>query len=251
MNDGRDHVPGVPNTGKDQTGRDLTSRDSADAPKYPLVIFDMDGVLTDHVSSWMFMHQHFKVENEQGYIDYKAGMIDDLEFMSQDIRLWRKSSPDITLHDVKAILNGIPLMPGAREVLSELNSRGIRTAIISGGLEPLARRLQEELGITWIRSNGLETDGGGKLTGEGILNVSLRSKDDIVREITTTANVPLERTAAIGDTRIDSSMLRMCGMGIAFDPKDPIAEESGDVVIRNKDLREILPYILYTDQLKQ
>lgn len=211
---------------------------------YSLIIFDMDGVLTDHISSWMFVHSHFDVDNEQGYMEYRAGRIDDLEFMSSDIRLWREHAPGLTMADVQRILEKVPLMPGTREVFRELNSRGIRTAIISGGLEPLARRLGEELGITWIRSNGVETDGEGRLTGEGILRVSLRSKDHVVREIVREAGVPLERTAAVGDTRIDASMLKMCALGIAFDPKDGIVEESGDVVIRRKDLREILPYVL-------
>ena len=221
---------------------------TATPPRFPLVIFDMDGVLTDHVSSWMFMHQHFNVDNEQGYLDYKAGKIDDLEFMSQDIRLWRKFEPELTIGQVTSILDGIPLMPGVREVFSELNSRGIRTAIISGGLYPLAQRLQRELGITWIRSNGVELDGTGKLTGEGVLRVSLRSKDDVVREITKMAGVPFDRTAAIGDTRIDASMLELCHLGIAFDPKDEDTEQSADVIIRKKDLREILPHILGNDE---
>lgn len=218
--------------------------------RFPLVIFDMDGVLTDHVSSWMFMHKHFHVDNEQGYLDYMAGKIDDLEFMSSDIRLWRKDYPDLTMEEVSTILARIPLMTGTQEVFRKINSCGIRTAIISGGLDPLARRLQNELGITWIRSNGVEEDEKGCLTGEGILRVSLRSKDDIVREIIKLAGVTLEQTAAVGDTRIDSSMLKMCALGIAFDPKDEITEQSGDVVIRKKDLREILPYILENADLE-
>jgi len=212
--------------------------------KYSLVIFDMDGVLTDHISSWMFMHNYFNVENEQGYLDYKAGRINDLEFMSQDIRLWKKNNPDITVREVKQILNRVPLMPGTRQTFHQLRKRGIKTAIISGGLEQLALRLQNELGIDYIRSNGLETDGKGMLTGEGILRVSLRSKDAIVREISQRAQVPLERTAAVGDTRIDASMLSMCGLGIAFDPKDEITKDNADVVIYEKDLREVLNYIL-------
>ncbi len=213
-------------------------------PRYQLVIFDMDGVLTDHVSSWMYMHTYFNVDNEKGYRDYKEGRIDDLEFMSQDIRLWRKNKPDITVDDVRTILDHIPYMPGAQEVFRQLNQHGVRTAIISGGLDSLATRLQDELGVTWVRSNGLETDGNGRLTGEGILRVSLRSKDDIVREIVQKAGVTLEQTAAIGDTRIDASMLKMCSLGIAFDPKDQITEDSADVVIRKKDLREILKYLI-------
>jgi len=217
---------------------------STSPPKYPLVIFDMDGVLTDHISSWMFMHTHFSVDNEQGYDDYKAGKIDDLEFMSQDIRLWRKNQPGITVKEVSQILNKVPLMPGTRQTLHALRKHGVKTAIISGGLEQLALRLKNELGIDQVRRNGLEYDGKGKLTGVGILRVSLRSKDEVVREVCRKMKIPAERAVAIGDTRIDASMLKMCGLGIAFDPKDDATRESADVIIHKKDLREILHFVL-------
>ncbi|MCK4614809.1 MAG: HAD-IB family phosphatase [Thermoplasmata archaeon] len=217
---------------------------SDEKPRYPLVIFDMDGVLTDHISSWMFVHNHFGVDNEDGYEDYRQGRIDDLEFMRRDIGLWRQKKPGITCEDVRSILNGVPLMPGANEVFQLLKQEGVKTAIISGGLEQLAERLRTELGIDLIRSNGLETDGNGALTGEGILRVPLRSKEAVTREVASVAGVPLERTAAIGDTMIDATMLRMCALGIAFDPKDASTSGSADVVIHDKDLREILKYIL-------
>ncbi len=211
---------------------------------YPLVIFDRDGVLTNHISSWMYVHTYFDVDNEQGYENYKAGKIDDLEFMSSDIRLWKQKKPDITLEDVRGILDEIPLMPGTREVFSVLKEKGIKTAIISGGIDPLADRLAEEFGIQWVKCNGLETDGNGCLTGEGIRRVSLHSKAEAVVEIADKTGVEVDRIAAIGDTRIDAGMLKMCGLGIAFDPKDEITRNSADIVIEKLDLREILPYIV-------
>ena len=122
------------------------------------------------------------------------------------------------------------------EVLTELNGAVSR--------EQLAERLQERFCIDHVRSNSLETQRDGALTGEGVLRVPLRSKVTIVREVITTAGVRLENTAAIGDSQVDADMLRMCGLGIAFDPKDDTTVNSADVVIHTKDLREILPYVL-------
>ena len=209
-----------------------------------LVIFDMDGVLTTHISSWMFVHEYFGVDNEKSYYDYIEGRIDDLEFMRRDIALWLREKPDITCDDIREILNGVPLMKGAKETLQVLKEHGIKSAIVSGGLDILAKRLQEELGIDYVRANGIETDENGRLTGNGILRVPLDSKEKPVREITNAAGVDCLETAAVGDTGIDASMLKLCGIGIAFDPKDQYTTESADIVIHTKDLREIIKYII-------
>ena len=37
--------------------------------------------------------------------------------------------------------------------------------------------------------------------------------------------------------------MAMCALGIAFDPKDQTVQQGADVIIRRKDLREILPHL--------
>ena len=41
--------------------------------KIKLIIFDMDGVLTDIVSSWKYIHNHFNTSNERSVNDYLKG----------------------------------------------------------------------------------------------------------------------------------------------------------------------------------
>ena len=38
--------------------------------KIELVIFDMDGVLTDIISSWKYIHDYFKTSNEKSGINH-------------------------------------------------------------------------------------------------------------------------------------------------------------------------------------
>jgi len=61
-----------------------------------LVVFDMDGVLADVESSWVYVHRHFGVNNDHSLFAYLRGEIDDLEFIRRDINLWKQKDPGIT-----------------------------------------------------------------------------------------------------------------------------------------------------------
>ena len=132
-----------------------------------LVVFDMDGVLADIESSWVHVHKHFGVNNDNSLHAYLKGRIDDLEFIRRDIGLWKKTEPDITEDHIREILSDVPIMPGARRTISELKRRGIGTAIVSAGIDLLAERISKELGVDAQLANGLVKDEEGKLSGEG------------------------------------------------------------------------------------
>jgi phosphoserine phosphatase len=49
---------------------------------------------------------------------------------------------------------------------------------------------------------------------------------------------------AIGNSFVDVSMFSGSGLSIAFNPIDDFVEKSADVVLRTRDLRDVLPPIL-------
>jgi phosphoserine phosphatase len=51
--------------------------------------------------------------------------------------------------------------------------------------------------------------------------------------------VPLENTAAIGDTRADICMVRRAGTGIAFMPKDDDISSATKNVVRKQDMMQV------------
>jgi phosphoserine phosphatase len=212
--------------------------------KYKFVAFDLDGVLVDTFSSWVWMHKYFNVNNDHSLYAYQRGEIDYGEFMRRDIALWLENKKDMTIGDVAEILSKVPIMKGAREAVAELKKQDIQTAIISCGIKVLASRIGEEFGMDYVVANGIVADESGKLTGEGTLEIELADKGKPLRELLKANGIKKEESAAIGNSYGDASMFGVCGLGIAFNPEDDITKETADVIVEGDDLREILKYLI-------
>jgi len=208
-----------------------------------LVVFDMDGVLADTISSWVFVHQRFGVDNEGSLNAYLKGEIDDLEFIRRDIGLWKSKDPGVTSERIRRILEDVPLMPGTSETMARLRGAGTRTAIVSAGIDLLSERIAKELRMDHQVANGLETDGHGRLSGRGILRVKLADKGDAVTEAAGLFGVPRAEVVAVGNSKYDISMFHRAGKGIAFSPADDQIRESADAVVESRDLTGILHHI--------
>jgi phosphoserine phosphatase len=208
------------------------------------VVFDCDGVLADSDSSWEYVHKSFGVDNNASLAAYLRGEFDDSEFIRRDIRLWFGLFGRVHISKITGILDGVPLMPGAPEAIAELRRRGVKTAIVSAGLEPLTSRVARTCGIDINLSNGLVTDKDGFLTGEGIVQVPLGGKGQVVRDLMASLGLRKDQCAAIGDRVWDSMMFDEVGTKIAFNPVDGEVGDSADFVVRRKDLREVLQYLL-------
>ncbi|MFO7820846.1 MAG: HAD family phosphatase, partial [Lentisphaeria bacterium] len=204
---------------------------------FEMIVFDMDGVLVDVRSSWVWIHDHFGVDNDDSLEAYLRDEIDDLEFIRRDIALWKGCKEDLDKEDILKILYEAPVMPGFHECLSTLREDGCRTAIISGGLKPLAERIGTGL-FDHIYANDILDDGNG-LTGEGFLEVELNNKGDVFERLLEKERLSPDKVAAVGNSHIDSPMLERAGLGIAFNPDDEEVKRSADVVVVEKDLRVI------------
>jgi phosphoserine phosphatase len=212
--------------------------------KYKFVAFDLDGVLVNTFSSWVWMHKYFNVNNDHSLYAYQRGEIDYGEFMRRDIALWLENNNDLTISDVAEILSKVPTMKGAKEVVAELKEKNIQTAIISCGIKVLANRIAEDFGIDFVVANGIVADESGKLTGEGTLEIELADKGQPLQTLLEKNGIKKENSAAVGNSYGDASMFAVCGLGIAFNPEDDITKDTADVIVVSDDLREILKYLL-------
>lgn len=223
--------------------RNIKNFETNKTGKIELVIFDMDGVLTNIISSWKYIHDFFNTSNERSVNDYLKGKIDDMEFIRRDASLWKENGKPITKKRLFDILSDVPLMKGAKECISDLKSNGIKTAIVSAGLDILAEKVADKLGIDYVLANGLETDKNGRLNGIGILAVKLMYKDLAVKSLAEKQKIPLERIVSIGNSCYDIPMFEITGLGIAFNPGDECTREAADIIVEGNDLSKILPVL--------
>ena len=208
------------------------------------VAFDMDGTLVDVASSWAAVHDYFGDHNREGLRLFQENKIDDHEFLRRDIEVWWRHRPGLTVDELETILDRVPLMPGAATLFAGLRKAGITTAIISGGIDLLAKRIGRELGVEYVLANGFRVDAGGRVTGEGIIRVPIRDKESVLRQVQAQLGVDPDETGSVGNSEIDVGLFRRSRVGVAFLPEDEIVGRYATHVVREKDLALVLPYLL-------
>lgn len=200
----------------------------------------MDGTLVDIVSSFATVHAYFGEQNDDGLRRFMANEIDDIEFIRSDIRLWRKHRPDLRIDELEEILQSAPLMPGADTLIRGLHARGVRTAIVSGGIDLLARRVGRDLGIDVVLANGFRVDADGRLTGEGIIRVPVQQKEHVLATLQSQLGIGPSETASVGNSEIDVGLFRRSRVGIAFRPEDEAVRRAATAVVPGSDLSVVL-----------
>jgi len=206
-----------------------------------LVVFDMDGVLTDINSSWSYVHDYFDTSNDKSVDDYLRGKIDDLEFIRRDVGLWKVDGRSIKKVDLERILSDVPIIKGAKETVDFLKKNNVKTCIVSAGIDILARRVAVDLDIDHFYANGIETDSEGFLNGKGVVGVSLLHKDRVIEQIIRDVDVGADSIISVGNSCLDIPMFNASGLGVAFNPEDDCVQDAADVVVREKDLRRVIP----------
>ena len=177
-----------------------------------LASFDMDGTVLEHNSSWVAINKHFGTEH-QGATSlrlYTEGKIDYREFMRRDIGSWPK---EVTKDEISGVLSEYRIRREAPEVFDELRSRGIRTALVTSGIDLLAERVSKDLGIDYWLANGLKFDRRGVLLPTGIARVDPTRKDVAYKKLLAKIGIPAKKTIAVGDTIYDMAFLKSARLG--------------------------------------
>ena len=120
----------------------------------------------------------------------------------------------------------LQLNPGAHTLLDQLQQRGIRVLLVSGGFTFFTERLKERLGLDFAYANTLEVLNG-KLTGRvlgGILDA--QGKADRLMQTREALGLAKHQVIAIGDGANDLKMMAAAGVGIAYHAKPVVRSQA-------------------------
>jgi phosphoserine phosphatase len=211
------------------------------ASEIDLVVFDMEGTLTTSPTVWELMHGKVGTWASHGlpyWEQYKAGALSYDEFARMDTATWKGAPVELLDRAVEEV----PLMEGCRELLAHLAARGVRTAIVSNGLERLGLRLAREFGIARVLANRELLDDG-RLTGELELAVPFARKGEMLCRIAGEMGIPTRRVVAVGDGPADIGMFERAGSSIAFLPSSREVAARAKHVVEQADLRLLIPLL--------
>ena len=209
-----------------------------------LICFDVDGTLITHPSGmviWEVLNLKFggsRDINKRRYEMYHRGELPYDEWVALDVGGW--ISAGATRADIVEVASEFSLVDGARETVEELRRRGYKLAVISGTLDVLLEHLFPGHPFDTVYTNRVFFDEGGKLTRWKATPFDGHGKPLALREIANKYNIPLSRSAFVGDGENDVPLLGLPGLFVAYEPRSPRLEAGADLVIRDSGFIRLL-----------
>jgi len=198
------------------------------------VVFDLDGTLV--------RYHGVEFESSWGAIAAAVGKREDSERLLAEYLPRRDAYPEWVRKDA-LLLAGIPVSAvtgkifpppyaaGVREAIGALRGQ-YRLGILSSGVDLVADRVRDELGLDFAVANHLEV-ADGRFTGGAETRVDLWGKAEVLRRIAAAERLDLAEICYVGDHLNDLPVLEIVGLGIAFNPKDAALEHAADLVTRD------------------
>ncbi len=183
--------------------------------RYKALVLDVDGVLTGIDSVWRYLHEHLGVwpQARMNKVLYERGEISYEEWARRDVALWRGRH----VGELRNILRGVALRPGAEELISTARRLGLKVFALSAGIDLLVEEIARRLGLDGFEANRLVTSKG-MVTGEVEVTVGYMDKGRVFREILGAHGIRPEEAIAVGDSMVDLPMLREAGYSVAYNP---------------------------------
>ena len=207
-----------------------------------LVVFDMDGTLLEPRSCWAYIHDYFGTDNSDMLKMYIERKISDQDFVKADFKLWQDSTEDnVNQKYINKILDNIEPIKGAKELVENLHSYNIRTAIISGGIQYLADKWAQKWNIERALANELFDDENGKLSAK--INVRGNTKGPVMEKLMSEMNVEKSQVISVGDTVVDLPLFERSGYSIAVNTEDSRVIENADYHHKETDLAKLIPIV--------
>jgi len=209
--------------------------------QFKLVIFDLDGTLTQERSIWEYIH--IRLGKWYGFAEeyqkqFLAGKISYEEFCERDAQVWK----GMKVEELSEIIKTVSFHSGVDELISFLKQKGLKLSMVSSGLSLLSDWVHKKYGFDYSVSNDL-LQKNGILTGKVKIQVYYDKKAEWVEKNLKIFRVKPEEVIAIGDSRGDIDMFQMVGFSIAFNSSYKDLDRIANVCIQSKKLADIIPML--------
>ena len=210
--------------------------------KYRLIIFDIDGTITKHVSSWRLIHEKLNLWNKEAskYQDrFLAGKISYKRFCELDAACWK----GIDEKEIIKLFKPIEYSNNAKKYIKQLKKDGFKLAVVSTGLQYIPDIIKDELELDYVIANRLLSQKG-ILTGKVEINITHGAKGKIVKDILKRFNLKSHQAIGIGDTEGDISLAKNTGYSIAFNSSSKMLSDIVDYSCKTKNFKELYEKIV-------
>jgi phosphoserine phosphatase len=146
-----------------------------------------------------------------------------MDWCDESLRIHQKHGMTRDFFD--RIQRSVPYNPGVPETIASIHGRGIKTAIVSGGFVPQARRAQQDLEITHAYAAvDLFWSSDGSLAHWNILPSDYEGKVDFVRLLIREYGFRTEDCAFVGDGKNDTHIATEVGISFAYQAHPALRE---------------------------
>jgi phosphoserine phosphatase len=210
--------------------------------KYKLIVFDIDGTITRHISSWRYIHEKLRLWSNRAFRyqeDFFAGKISYRMFCELDASHWK----GMRITKMRSIFKQLRYSKNAPKVIAKLKAAGFSLAAVSTGLQFMTDRVRSELNFDYAVSNRLASRNG-LLTGGVKINLEHGAKHTVLAKIYKKFNVSPHEVISVGDTEGDIPLAKNSGYSIAFNCSSPALERIAAYTCRTRDFNEIYRKIM-------
>ena len=205
--------------------------------KNKAIIFDIDGTIFDHVSSWQYIHEHLNIwdNHAKRYQErFNQGKINYKRFCELDACCWKGIAQD----RVYQLFKKVPYIKGAKKYIRMLKREGYYLVAVSTGLQYLAQRIKTELHFDRVGSNRLLSYNN-RLTGGVRIDITHGEKAHIAKRFLRELGVKPSHAIGIGDSAGDIPLLKACSYSIAFNSSSKELSRIADYNCTTKDFKEV------------
>jgi len=209
---------------------------------YKLIIFDIDGTITRHISSWRYIHEKLGLWQKRAFCyqeQFFAGKISYRRFCELDAAHWRGMSE----LKVRKIFDSVLYSKNAAPCIRKLKGMGFKLIAISTGLQFMPDRIMKEFKFDYALSNRLISRNG-RLTGAVRINIAHGAKDKILRALFKRFDVKPREVICVGDSEGDIPLAKACGYSIAFNSSSEELSKVSDYDCKTRDFNELFKKIL-------